>query len=318
MNHYLLHPFTVKTVSEPLKEIPQGVQMIHAPEIWKTSNKGENIVVAIIDSGCKVDHVDLEGRVIDVRNFVTDEGPEDDVTDISGHGTHIAGTISAVINGQYVVGVAPEVKLLIVKVMEPIQTEKGIVFGTTPERIIKGIQHCINWRGPNQERVRVINMSFGSTVEAPGLHDTVKAAVDAGILMICAAGNEGDSDPTTNECSYPADFDEVICVGAVDLNKKLTDFSNTNDALDLVAPGEHILSTYNDGTVAYMNGTSMATPHVSGAAALIINQAEKDFNRSFTESEVYAQLVKRTVPLGYSKVEEGNGFLDLTVGYTNH
>lgn len=210
------------------------------------------------------------------------------MTDISGHGTHIAGTISAVINGQGVVGVAPEVKLLIVKVMEPIQTKDGIVFGTTPERIIKGIKHCINWRGPNQERVRVINMSFGSTVEAPGLHDAVKDAVDAGILMICAAGNEGDNDPTTNECSYPANFDEVICVGAVDLNKKLTEFSNTNDALDLVAPGKHILSTYKDGGRAYMDGTSMATPHVSGAAALIINQVEKDFNRSFTESEIYA------------------------------
>lgn len=129
------------------------------------------------------------------------------MTDISDHETHITGTISAVINGQGVVGVAPEVKLLIVKVMEPIQTKDGIVFGTTPERIIKGIKHCINWRGPNQERVRVINMSFGSTVEAPGLHDAVKDAVDAGILMICAAGNEGDNDPTTNECSYPANFD---------------------------------------------------------------------------------------------------------------
>ncbi|PGE59518.1 serine protease [Bacillus toyonensis] len=315
MNKYFLHPFEVRTVTEEALDIPAGVRMIKAPEIWDQSNKGDNVVVAIIDSGCMVNHPDLAGRIIDVKNFVLEEGTADDVTDKSGHGTHVAGTIGAILNDQYVAGVAPEVKILVVKVMEPVQTPRGIRFATSAGRIINAIRYCIDWRGPNGERVRVINMSFGDKHEATGLHDAIIDAVNADILLICAAGNEGDNNPNTEEVSYPAYFDEVVCVGAVTLQKKITDFTNTNDGLDLVAPGEDIKSTYKDGKVRLMSGTSMAAPHVSGAAALVINQCEKDFRRSFTESEVFAQLIKRTVTLGYSPVEEGNGLLVLTEGY---
>ncbi|HSI68494.1 MAG TPA: S8 family serine peptidase, partial [Planococcus sp. (in: firmicutes)] len=113
--------------------------------------------------------------------------------------------------------------------------------------------------------------------------------------------------------AYPGAYGDVIQVGAVDFERNMAPFSNINNEIDLVAPGVNVYSAYPGSKYARLSGTSMAAPHVSGALALIKNISEREFAREFTEAELYAQLVKRTVPLGYPKTAEGNGLLALDI-----
>lgn len=316
MTQYRLIPYTVESIVERIKEIPEGVNMIEAPKIWEKSEKGAGVVVAIIDTGCQTNHPDLKGAIIGGKNF-SDDGKKEDFSDNVGHGTHVAGTIGAIINDQGVVGVAPKVSLLILKVFD----KDGFARN---EKIIDAINHAIAYKGPNGEKVRVINMSFGSPVPDKNFHDAIIRAVDSDILVVCASGNEREVTDTKDRVSYPAYYPECVCVGAIDLKKEMAPFSNANNEVDLVAPGVGILSTFpigiddddvdTDPGYAVLNGTSMASPHVAGAAALIINQCKQDFGRDFTESEIYAQLIKRTVHLGHGPKEEGNGLLTLAKG----
>ncbi|PFB77359.1 serine protease, partial [Bacillus thuringiensis] len=181
------------------------------------------------------------------------------------------------------------------------------------EWIINGINYAVNWRGPNGEKVRVISMSLSGKEDNPELHQAVKNAVNNDVLVVCAAGNGGDNNQNTDELSYPGAYQEVVEVGAVDLNKKIAVFSESNKNVDLVGPGVGILSTYKGGGYATLSGTSMATPHISGGAALIIKHCEsnKEFDRTLSEDEIYAQLIKRTTALVDSKRLVGNGLLDL-------
>ncbi len=301
-----LIPFEVQKVHESASEIPQGIQMINAPYLWEASKKGDGVVVAIIDTGCQTDHPDLAGRIIGGRNFTSDYSKDvNKFEDNNGHGTHVAGTIAAIENNIGVVGAAPLVKLLILKVLD--KNGSG-----SYQSIIDGINYAVSWRGSNGEKVRVISMSLGGPSDVVKLHDAVKNAVANDILVVCAAGNEGDNNSKTNEYSYPGAYNESIAVGAIDFNKKIATFSNSNDNVDLVAPGVGILSTYIGGKYATLSGTSMATPHVSGALALIINESESTFQRTLTEPELYAQLIKKTADLGISKKSQGNGMLDLS------
>ncbi|WP_149093860.1 S8 family peptidase [Paenibacillus terrae] len=289
---------TEQTVSD-VYEIPAGVKIIQALEAWEKGRKGNGVLIAVLDTGCDKEHPDLKGRIHQKSRNFSNEGEENDITDILGHGTHVAGTIAAIENGRGVVGVAPEADLLILKVFD----DNGLA---TNENLIRAIDYAI------LQKARVISMSLGSPFDDPNLHEAVKRATQAEIAVVCAAGNEGDNRGNTVEKSFPAAYPESICVGAINQNKHMAIFSNTNDQVDLVAPGVEILSTWNGGNYQIISGTSMAAPHVSGAIALLINQYEHEFNRRLTEGEIYAQLVKRTVSLGLQKDEEGNGLLLLS------
>lgn len=310
MENHSIHliPFRVVEIFSAPPQIPEGVRMIQAPAVWEQAQYGKGNVLAILDTGCQGDHPDLQDRIIGGRNFTEDfDGDLDNFDDNNGHGTHVAGTAAASLRQEGgVAGVAPEAKLLILKVLN------GEGSGSY-EGIIRGIHHAIDWEGPNGEKTSVISMSLGGPENIPELHEAVKRAVDAGIPVICAAGNEGDDSPATNEYAYPGAYAEVIQVGAVSFDRKIAPFSNTNDEIDLVAPGVRIYSTYPGGKYATLSGTSMATPHVTGALALIKNIAEEEFARKLTEAELYAQLVRRTIPLGYPKTAEGNGLLALDI-----
>jgi major intracellular serine protease len=301
-----LVPFKIKEIIQNINEIPQGVQMIQAPAIWDKSKKGEGIVIAVMDTGCQVDHPDLKDRIIGGKNFTKDfNGDPNNYTDNNGHGTHVAGTIAATENNTGVMGVAPMASLLILKVL-------GQSGGGNYQSIIDAINYAIKWRGSNNEKVRIISMSLGGSTDVPKLHEAVIKAVNNNILVICASGNNGDNNDKTDELNYPAAYNEAVSVGAIDFLKKITKYSNSNNNVDLVAPGNEIISTYLEGKYAKLSGTSMATPHVSGAAALIINMCEAEFGRTLTEAELYAQLIKRTTTLGLDKRNEGNGMLDLS------
>ncbi|SEC46934.1 S8 family peptidase [Paenibacillus sp. GP183] len=293
-------PFLVHELAEKVNEVPKGVEMIQAPKIWNQT-KGKGITVAILDTGCDLTHPDLKDRIVGGRNFTNDdEGKTDVYQDYNGHGTHVAGTIAATQNNNGVVGVAPEANLLIIKVLD--RNGSGQY-----DWIINGIKYAI------EQKADIISMSLGGPADHPELHKAIQKAVSQNILVICAAGNEGDGVDTTDEFDYPGCYNEVISVGAVDLERHSSNFSNSNNEVDLVAPGEKILSTYLNGKYATLSGTSMATPHVAGAMALIKVLVNTSFERKLTERELYAQLIKRTVPLGNSPKFEGNGLVYLTV-----
>ncbi|MFS0823212.1 S8 family peptidase [Bacillus sp. 1P02SD] len=304
-NQVKLLPFTIQSVVDQTNETPEGVQLVQAPSIWNESSQGEGIVIAVIDTGIDTSHPDLKDRIIAGRNFTTDyKGDPDIFEDNNGHGTHVSGTIAASLNNEGVVGVAPKAQLLSLKAL----TGQG---AGNYDWIIDAIHYAVEWRGPNNERVRVISMSLGGPEDVPELHKAIKQAVNQKVSVVVAAGNEGDSQEDTFEYAYPGAYNEVISVGAVNMDLELAPFTNTNTEIDLVAPGVDVVSTYPDNKYAQLTGTSMAAPHVAGAIGLLINVSEKEFDRTLSEAEVYAQLIRRTVPLGNRKSAEGNGFLQL-------
>ena len=295
-----LIPFKLVEQLEMVNEIPKGVEIIQAPEIWKET-KGSGITVAVLDTGCQTDHPDLKDRIIGGYNFTTDDsGNPLMFEDYNGHGTHVSGTIAASLNNAGVAGVAPEANLLILKVL-------GKNGSGQYEWIIKAIQYAI------EQKVDIISMSLGGPSDVKELHDVIIEAVNKDILVVCAAGNEGDGKESTDELGYPGCYNEVISVGAVNLDHESSEFTNSNNQVDLVAPGEKVISTYINGTYASLSGTSMATPHVSGALALLKVISTSAFERDLTVPELYSQLIKRTVPLGNSPKVEGNGLVYLTL-----
>ncbi|MGM0901582.1 MAG: S8 family peptidase [Bacillota bacterium] len=302
-----LIPYTIQQVVEHANETPEGVQLVQAPEIWEESNHGDGIVVAVIDTGIDTNHPDLKDRIIGGRNFTTDfQGNPDLFEDNNGHGTHVSGTIAASLNQQGVTGVAPKAKIVGLKAL----TGEG---AGNYDWIITAINYAVDWRGPQNERVRVICMSLGGPSDVPEMHQAIQHAVQQNISVVVAAGNEGDGEEETFEYAYPGAYNEVISVGAVSMDFKLAPFTNTHNEIDLVAPGVEVMSTYPGNKYAKLSGTSMAAPHIAGALALIMNVSENEFDRTLSEAEVYAQLIKRTVPLGFRKSSEGNGFLRLNL-----
>jgi major intracellular serine protease len=300
-----LIPYTVQTVMKNTKVIPPGIELIEAPSVWEQGYSGEGIVIAVLDTGCDSDHFELKDQIIDGYNFTKDDNGDRTIfDDYNGHGTHVCGTICAAENEAGVIGVAPKAKLLVLKVLS------GQGYGDT-KWVTEGVRHAIDWRGENGERVRVISMSLGGREDSPELHQAIQEAIQQDILVVCAAGNDGDGKDETDEYAFPGAYPEVVQVGSVNLRGEISKFSNTNCKIDLVAPGEEILSTYLNNEFAVLSGTSMAAPHISGAAALIIEQSEKEFDCPLSEPELYAQLIKRTVSLNYSRRFQGNGILKL-------
>lgn len=295
-----LIPYKVLEVMDTVKEnIPEGIELISAPKVWEQSNYGEGIIIAVVDTGIDKTHPDLMDRIIDGKDFTNTGDYQDD----NGHGTHVSGTILAAYNQIGVVGVAPKAKILALKALNG-QGQGDINW------INGALEYAVDWRGPNQEKASVISLSLGGPPDETE-HKIIQRAIQEDILVVCAAGNSGDGRHETDELDYPGAYPEVVEVGAVDLSRNLADFSNTNEEIDLVAPGVDILSTYPGNKYARLSGTSMATPHVSGAAALLKVISEKEFGRHLTEAELYAQLVKSTDDLGISKKAQGNGLLNL-------
>jgi major intracellular serine protease len=301
-----LLPYTIEALHSETFTIPYGVNLHQAPQIWENGEKGEGIVVAVLDTGIDTNHPDLKANIIGGKNF-TKDGSADNYEDENGHGTFCAGVVGA--NGK-IVGVAPESKILVGKVLDK--------FGSgSYASIIKGIKWATNWKGENNERVRVISMSLGGTDYDINLENAILDACAKGIVVVCASGNEGDGNSETLEKSYPALINECVTVGACDINRKIADFSNEHLQVDVLGAGVDVISTYPKSTYARLSGTSMATPHIAGIIALLIKLGEKRFRRELTESEIFALLTKITCSLGYKASTEGNGLPELTRFFDN-
>ncbi len=270
----------IKNEEEP--EYEWNIQAVNADDAAEEAAV-RKVKVAVLDSGVDyVTGINLAGYV----NFIEGEEELSPIfQDLTGHGTGIASIISG--NGETgIYGVNPNAELYSVKVLD--SENKAPL-----SRIIQGIYWCI------EQDMDIINMSFGTSVYSKALEQAVKDAYDAGLLMVGAAGNDGET------IEYPAAFQEVMAVAATDPKAEISEFSNTGDELEIAAPGEKIrVASFFDGNQV-THGTSIAVPHVTGAASLLW---EKDLTKS---NEFIRQLMTES-----AKEIEGTdecGLLD--VGY---
>ncbi len=232
-----------------------GVNHIGAGEVHTGGNTGAGVKVAVLDSGINYNHEDLDDNYVDGWDFVNDD---DDPMDDNGHGTHVAGTIAAEANGIGVIGVAPEAELYALKVL-----------GADGSGYFSWVVEALEWCMFNG--IQVTNASLGSSTN-PGdfVENAYIAANAAGIINISSAGNEGKRNARGDNVGYPGAYPSVVAVAATDINDNRASFSSTGPDVEISAPGVNILSTYQDG-YGTGSGTSMASPHVAGVAALMIN-----------------------------------------------
>ncbi|KAJ3090794.1 serine protease [Quaeritorhiza haematococci] len=216
------------------------------------SNGGRDVDVYVIDSGIDIFHPDFEGRARNGASFV-DGGAHGDP---NSHGTHVAGTI-----GSRRWGVAPNSNLIAVRVLNAAGT-------TTTDIVLRGISWSIEQHKAAPNRKSVINMSLGGKGRSEAFAAAVRAAADAGVYVVAAAGNDNEDACNTS----PAFVPEAITVGATSHNDKLAGFSNWGTCVDIMAPGNEIQSTVPGGGAGRKSGTSMAAPHVAGVMALILGE----------------------------------------------
>ena len=256
---------------QPDQVLPWGIDRIDAELASSTVVVGLAAVnVVIIDTGIMKDHADLAvtGGINFVRKGRRAVKP-DAWGDDHGHGTHVAGTVAALDNSIGVLGTAPGVNLYAAKVLD--KTGSGF---------ISDIIDAILW---SIDGMDVINMSLGidkdildqypSTRQA--FQDAVDSAHDSGIVIVAAAGNSGLG---TDTVIYPARFASVVAVAAIDITDARAWFSSTGPDVEVSGPGVSIFSTTNDGLYGFKSGTSMASPHAAGTAALVIASGVADTN----------------------------------------
>ena len=271
-----------------------GVKRIGAGTVHAAGNKGLNVKVAIIDSGIDYRHADLGGclgdycKVAGGRDFVNNN---DDPMDDNGHGTHVAGTVAALMNGTGVVGVAPEAKLYGLKVLDASGSGKF-------SDVIKALEWVVN------KGIKITNNSYGSSGDPGSL---VRQAFDnsyaAGVLHIAAAGNSGSPAGKNDSVGYPAKYSSVVAVAATDSSDKRASWSSTGPAVELSAPGVSIRSTKAGGGYVVYSGTSMASPHVAGVAALLVGTGA-----SLTNAEIRDILASTAQDLGAAGRDPHYGF----------
>ncbi|OGD35330.1 hypothetical protein A2W39_03155 [Candidatus Azambacteria bacterium RIFCSPHIGHO2_01_46_10] len=280
---------------QPSESLPWGIDQIDAELAWSTTT-GSGIKVGIIDTGIDKFHPDLIDNIKGGINFVIQKGIVSPTqwNDDNGHGTHVAGTVAAVNNTIGVIGAAPQSNLYAIKVLD----KRGSGYLSD---VIAGIQ----WATANG--IQVINMSLGTSSNIQSFHDAVIAAKNAGIIVVAAAGNSGGS------VNYPAAYPEAIAVSAIDNAETIAYWSSRGPEVDLAAPGVSIYSTYKGSSYATLSGTSMASPHVAGAAALVLTTPissayDANSNGLWEPSEVQNKLQTTAKDLG------GSGY-DLLYGW---
>ena len=253
------------------------------------------VKVGIVDTGIDAAHEDLRGKVAACASAVDGAIRPGDCADGQGHGTHVAGTIGAVAdNGVGLAGVAFSSPLVVCKALDD---EGG---GTDAD-----VAACIRW--VHDEGAKVISMSLGGSASrtiAEAVRYTWAAGGRAGSVLVAAAGNDG-----TAAVEYPAGRSEVVSVAAVDASDAVADFSNHNADVELAAPGVDVVSSVPGNRYEAMSGTSMATPHVSGAAALLW-----DAHPRSTAAAIRGRLDAAALDLGAPGRDDAFGFgrLDLT------
>jgi subtilisin len=272
----------------PDNQKPWGIAKVNG------GSGGAGVIVAVLDTGVDTDHLDLAANIVDCVTKVTYFKPDSkSCEDGHGHGTHVSGTVlaNAGSDGLGIFGVAPEAKLMAVKVCD----KRGWCYG---DIIASGIYYAAD-NGAN-----IISMSFGGDTADSQILAAIDYAVDKGVLPVAAAGNDGPSDGSID---YPGAYVKVIAAGAIDINEAVPDWSSRgiNDGdyiieekeVEFGTPGVSVESTYNDGCYTYMSGTSMATPHVSGLAAKLWDIADGtlDGTGNAADTRTYLQNIAKDI-----------------------
>ena len=253
-----IEPDAIATASSYTDTVPSGVHQINADAVQNATvpNLGTGVKIAILDSGIDYTHPDLAPVYKGGYNFVSNTtDPKDD----NGHGTHVAGIVAAARNNSGIVGVAPGASIYALKVLDA--TGSGAY-----SAIIAGLQWCAN----PANGIKVASMSLGGTTGSSALQAACDNALKAGVLLVAAAGNDGSTATIRDSVEYPARYSSVLAVGAVDQSNVRPYWSSTGAEVNIVAPGVNIYSTWPGGKYQTLSGTSMACPHVTGTAALVI------------------------------------------------
>lgn len=266
--------------------LPWGVDRVDADTAHEAGATGEGADIAIIDTGIDADHPDLSANLGEGVSF-TGGFPLGSWNDTNGHGTHCAGVADAVNNDRGVVGISTEATLHAVKVMNAIGS------GSTSD-VARGIEWTAN------QGYDVGNLSIGSDSPSSVLKDAVEYATRKGVLLVTAAGNSG---PCSDCVGYPASYPECVAVTATTRNGSLASYSSTGPEVDIAAPGNEIYSTYVGG-YSTLSGTSMACPHVAGAAAQLMANGDNN-------EEARQRLKATAEDIGLSADQGGAGLLDV-------
>jgi subtilisin len=276
------------------EKLPWGIQRIYADLVWEVTT-GSMVKVAILDTGIDLNHPDLWRNI---KGGINTLRPRKSANDDNGHGTHLAGTVAAIDNDFGVIGVGPEVCLYAVKVLD----KKG-------EGWLSDLIDALDWCIEN--KMQVVNMSFGSLEGNQSFHDAIIRAHQAGITMVASAGSNGED---SGLIEYPAFYPETIAVSAIDEYDNFASFSSYGPQIDLTAPGVNILSTYRNAFYETMYGTSMSAAHVTGTVALILTTSPKwgydlDGDRMWDPDEIRERLMDTAENLGLHPHQQGAGLV---------
>ena len=285
--------------NDPYYGLQTDLSPIGVGSAWIRTTGDSSVVVAVLDTGIDAANPEFAGRLVPGYNALTgaadapaDFGP---TTDDAGHGTHVAGTIAAAANNATgIAGIAPSVSIMPIKVL-----------GADGEGDFGGMIDGVDWAVAHG--ARIITMSLGGTLEPEAVtyvQRTFDRAYAAGAVVVAASGNDGGSID-----QYPCNFSHVLCVGSTTNDgTAVSSFSTRTAGLALVAPGERIASTLPGGGYGYGSGTSMATPHVTGAVALL-----RSLQPNLSPDDVSANLTQTARPLvvGGRNPESGYGLLQV-------
>ena len=269
---------------DPYFGLQWGLTKIEAPQAWEVTAGSSSINIAILDTGIDLDHPDLTNKVISNINFSSSATTDD----VYGHGTHVAGIAAATTNdGIGVAGLGYSCTIMNVKILAD--------YGTGS---YSSICSGIIWAADNG--AEVINMSVGGSSNSSALEDAVNYAWSKGVVVVAAAGNEGKTMPF-----YPAYYTNCIAVAATDANDARASWSNYGDWVDVAAPGVSIYSTLKNGNYGYKSGTSMASPHVAGLAALVFTTVSDANGDGKLNDEVRSRIEANCDDIGVSGIGHG-------------
>ena len=251
-NSLSTNPQEQSVANEPYSNEQWALSRIKISSLWQFTSGNPQTIVAVLDTGIDKNHEALKNKVLAEVNFTDSPTPDDE----NGHGTHIAGILVASSNnGKSVVGLAPEIRLMNVKVAD----DTGICQAAV---VAQGIIWAVD-NGAN-----VINISLQFTHSSLELEEAVNYAWRRGAVVVAAAGNNGGT-----QLAYPAYYENCIAVAATEQDSTLAPISNYGDWVDVAAPGFNIYSTLPKNSYGYKSGTSFATAYVSGLAALLFDIA---------------------------------------------